>query len=212
MRHKELNLHCRKVVSWHFRIGLSCLCLVSFVHMALFWLQKIWNFVVVFVECLSVVPSVLWCCWNLVGWQVGHPACKKQSGGVLVWLCVWSTLQTCIWTSWCHCHSLSLASVKSRLVVPVKGPLNMCVCVFICTQVSLDTASILFSACQLTLVNLEMAKYQCVYNIWSLRIALNLTLVPMESSNVIWYWTLCPGVVWHCLIISHFKKHHLRVF
>ena len=139
VRHKELNLHCRKVVSWHFRIGLSCLCLVSFVHMDLFWLQNIWNFVVVFVECLSVVPSVLWCCWNLVGWQVGHPACKKQSGGVLVWLCVWSTLQTCVWPSWCHCHSLSLASVKSRLVlpfwyrltpvVPVKGPLNMCVCV-----------------------------------------------------------------------------------
>ena len=39
----------------------------------------------------------------------------------------------------CHCHSLSLASVKSRLVlsfwyrltwvVPEKGPLNVCVCV-----------------------------------------------------------------------------------
>jgi len=26
----------------------------------------------------------------LVGWQEGHPACKKQSGGVLVWLSVWS--------------------------------------------------------------------------------------------------------------------------
>jgi len=25
-------------------------------------------------------------------------------------------MQTCIWPSWCHCHSLSLASVKSRLV------------------------------------------------------------------------------------------------
>ena len=39
--------------------------------------------------------------------------------------------------SWCHCHSLSLASVKSRLVLPFwywltravldKGPLNVCV-------------------------------------------------------------------------------------
>jgi len=48
-------------------------------------------------------------------------------------------VQTCIWSSWCHCHSLSLASVKSRLVlpfwyrptwvVPEKGPLNGCVCV-----------------------------------------------------------------------------------
>ena len=26
----------------------------------------------------------------LVGWHEGHPACKKQSGGVLAWLSVWS--------------------------------------------------------------------------------------------------------------------------
>ena len=43
------------------------------------------------------------------GQQKGHPACKKQSGGVLAWLCFWSEVQTCIWPSWCHCHSLSLA-------------------------------------------------------------------------------------------------------
>ena len=35
----------------------------------------------------------------LVWWQEGHPACKKQSGGVLVWLSVWSKVQTCIWPS-----------------------------------------------------------------------------------------------------------------
>ena len=40
----------------------------------------------------------------LVGWQEGHPACKKLSGGVLAWLSVWSELQTCIWPSGCHCH------------------------------------------------------------------------------------------------------------
>ena len=34
-----------------------------------------------------------------VGRQEGHPACKKQSGGVLVWLSVWSKVQTCIWPS-----------------------------------------------------------------------------------------------------------------
>ena len=75
----------------------------------------------------------------LVGRQEGHPACKKLSGGLLAWLSVWSKVQTCIWPSWCHCHSLSLASVKSRLVlpfwyrltrvVPEKGPLNARVCV-----------------------------------------------------------------------------------
>ena len=74
----------------------------------------------------------------LVGQQEGHPACKNLSGGVLARLSVWSEVQTCIWPSWCHCHSLSLASVKSRLVlpfwyrltwvVPEKRPLNGCVC------------------------------------------------------------------------------------
>ena len=45
-------------------------------------------------------------------------------------------MQTCIWPTWCHCHSLSLAPVKSRLVLPFwyrltqvvleKRPLNGC--------------------------------------------------------------------------------------
>ena len=52
-------------------------------------------------------------------------------------------MQTCIWPSCCHCHALSLASVKSRLVLPFwyrliwvivsdKGSLNVCVCVCVC--------------------------------------------------------------------------------
>ena len=75
----------------------------------------------------------------LVGRQEGHPACKNLSGWVLAWLSVWSEVQTCIRPGWCHCRSLSLASGKSRLVlpfwyrlawvVPDKGPLNVCVCV-----------------------------------------------------------------------------------
>ena len=35
----------------------------------------------------------------LVGWQEGHPACKKLSGGVLAWSSGWSEMQTCIWPS-----------------------------------------------------------------------------------------------------------------
>jgi len=60
---------------------------------------------------------------------------------MLAWLSVWSEVQTCIRPSWCHCHSLSLASVKSRLVLPFwhwlirvvsdKGPLNGCVCAYV---------------------------------------------------------------------------------
>ena len=75
--------------------------------------------------------NVLCCCSYafsaltlLVGRQEGHPACKKQSGvvlawlsgwlrgGVLTWLSGWSKVHTCIWPSWCHCHSLSLASTN----------------------------------------------------------------------------------------------------
>jgi len=78
----------------------------------------------------------------LVGQQEGHLACKKLSGGVLAWLSVWSKVQTCIWPSRCHFHSLSLASVKSRLVLPFwyrlirvvldKGPLSVRSCVRAC--------------------------------------------------------------------------------
>ena len=32
----------------------------------------------------------------LYGWQEGHPACKKLSGGVLAWLSVWDKVQICI--------------------------------------------------------------------------------------------------------------------
>jgi len=82
------------------------------------------------------------CCLNaltlLVGWQEGHLACKKLACLGAGWLSVWSEMPTCTWPSWCHCHSLSLTSVKSRLVllfwyrltwvVPEKGPLNGCCC------------------------------------------------------------------------------------
>jgi len=80
----------------------------------------------------------------LVGRQEGHPAHKKQSGGVLAWFSVWIEVQTCIRPSWCHCHSLSLASVKSRLVllfwywltrvVPDKGPLSARVRARVCVN------------------------------------------------------------------------------
>ena len=59
---------------------------------------------------------------------------------MLAWLSVWSEVQTCIWPSGFHCHSLSLASVKSRLVLPFwyrltrvfpdkKAVKRVCVCV-----------------------------------------------------------------------------------
>jgi len=84
--------------------------------------------------------SVLWHCW--LGGRKGIWPVRKLSSGVLAWLSVWSEVQTCIWPIGFHCHSLSLASVKSRLilpfwyrltrVVPDKGPLNGGVCVCVC--------------------------------------------------------------------------------
>jgi len=35
----------------------------------------------------------------LVVWQEGHPACKKLSGEMLAWLCVWGKVQIWIWPS-----------------------------------------------------------------------------------------------------------------
>jgi len=92
---------------------------------------------------------VLWRCW-LGGRKGIWPV--KNSGGVLAWLSVWSEVQTNIWPSWCHCYSLSLAPVKSRLVLPFfyrltqvvleKRPLNGC-CVVV---VVVFTKSILSSS------------------------------------------------------------------
>ena len=83
------------------------------------------------------MPSVLWHCW--LGSRKSIRPVEQLRGRVLAWLSVWSKVQTCIWPSWCHCHSLSLASVKSRLVLAYrltqvvmdKGSLN--VCVFVCS-------------------------------------------------------------------------------
>jgi len=79
-------------------------------------LQQLPNFVVLFL----VIQFAFSALTLLVGWQEEHSTCKKLSGGVLAWFSVWSEVQTCIWPSWCHCHSLSLASVKSRLVVTAR--------------------------------------------------------------------------------------------
>jgi len=105
--------------------------------------EQSFAFVVICKFCSQIINITLkcrkiYCTFSalilLVRWQEGHPACKKLSSEVLAWLSVWSKVQTCIWPSWYHSHSLSLASVKSRLVLPLwdrltwvvpeKGPLN----------------------------------------------------------------------------------------
>ena len=82
-------------------------------------------------------PSVLWRCW--LGGRKGIRPVKKLSGEVLAWLSVWSEVQTCIWPSWCHWHSVSCFSkiqIGFTFLVPAHpcGPgkravKRVCVCV-----------------------------------------------------------------------------------
>ena len=83
------------------------------------------------------MPSVLmlWHCW--LGSRKGIRSVKNWVVGC--W-CGYRSGVRCRLGGWCHCYSLSLASVKSRLVLPFwyrltwavldKGPLNRCVCVW----------------------------------------------------------------------------------
>jgi len=137
---EELTLACLWLGCIY--VHLQCMCVW---WTAVWWLIDGCFYDYVFIS--YIIPSVLWCCW-LRCRKVISPV--KNSGELLAWLPVWSEVQTCIWPSWCYCHSLSLASVKSRLVlpfwyrltrvVPEKGPLNVCVYIYIhCESKKQDT-------------------------------------------------------------------------
>ena len=49
--------------------------------------------------------------YSNTGWNMCSDV-KKLSGGMLARWSVWGQVQICIWPSWCHCHSLSLAPVN----------------------------------------------------------------------------------------------------
>jgi len=126
-----LGGHPRSSTAWPFDRAYmtSSLTLVWTVHLSL----------TVF-ELLPVIYHAFSALALLVGWQEGPLACKKLSYEVLAWLSVWGKVWICIWPSWFHCHSLSLASLKSRLVLVLAYSGNpgqslegrktdMCVCV-----------------------------------------------------------------------------------
>ena len=123
--------------------GLVCVCLLSHLLVSILLASFFCKIYIMWLFTLAFSAVTL-----LVGQQEGYPACKILSGVVLAWFSVWSEVQTCIRPSWCHCHWLSLASIKSRLVlpfwyrltwvVPDKGPLNGCVCVIVHTFCSYE--------------------------------------------------------------------------
>ena len=93
--------------------------------------------------------------------------CSQQATNTAVRQHTTHDMQICIWPSWCHCHSLSLASVKSRLVLPFwywltrvvldRGPLNVCVSVCVYGSVhamhTCPVSSTTMSSCPFTAVN-----------------------------------------------------------
>ena len=97
----------------------------------IWYIRKLVNIILKHVQW----SAVLWRCW--LGGRKGIRPVKNLKWWVLAWLSVRSEVQTCIWPSWCHCYSLSLASVKSRLVYN-----GVCVCV--CTVVSKHWISAIF--------------------------------------------------------------------
>ena len=131
---KFIKQHAETVMVWNYHQNVDCSGKKKKKNCVIYY--NFWHtFVPYSLQCFdAVLPSVLWCSW-LCGRKGIRPV--KNSGGVLVWLSVWSEVQTCMWPSWCHCHSLSLASLKCSLVlpfsyrltwvVPEKGPLNGCV-------------------------------------------------------------------------------------
>ena len=93
-------------------------------------LQPLEFYFLCYVVCLLPSSALM----LLFGRQEGHPACKTLSGGVLPCRGYLSGARCRL----AYGHSLSVALVKSRLVLPLcyrltqvvpdKGPLNVCVC------------------------------------------------------------------------------------
>jgi len=93
---------------------------------------------VYFYHCLYGPGTAFSALTLLVGRQEWHPACKKLGGAGVVICLERGARCRLAWPSWCHCHSLSLASVKSRLtfyraILCIRGtshgPVSVSVCV-----------------------------------------------------------------------------------
>jgi len=104
------------------------------------WMENLHSYSLFLVFCFFLWDVI--ClglqCFDTVGWQEGHLACKKLSGGVLAWLSVWSEVQTCILAQLMPLLLTVSCSSKIQIglpfwywltrVVPEKGPLNGCAC------------------------------------------------------------------------------------
>ena len=173
-------------------------------------------------NCTNFLCINLGCAFSaltlLVGRQKGHPACKKTEwwgAGMVIWLERGADLH-CIWPSWCHCHSLSLALLKSRLVlpfwyrltwvVPDKGPLNdVCVCVTLAVDRSFWWQCYKLCTRTSSFVDDDMTSCSHIMAIMTMRIGHMLRLIQQHGFH------MAGGQVWYCglpcLIITKWTVH-----
>ena len=141
---------------------------------------------------------------------------------MLGWLSVWSKVQTCIWPSWCYCQPLSLASVKSRLVlpfwcrltpvVPDKGPLN--VCVFIVCFINCDIAILacdLFKNCPLGPMNKKIRHPCCKQMTTNMCLDVFMSYSPNDSETTVFTDYKVLSKTWNFCNVSHNRQKHSNV-
>ena len=174
----SLNLYGRAHRGWMRKVYYTCTLVDSnrLTPLRRFVLDLLYK---LFLHCCTVIalPSVLWRCW--LGGRKSIGTVKKLSGGVMAWLSVWNEVQTCIWPSCCHCHSLSLASVKSRLVLPLwyrltrvvleKGPIYGCTCCTVIGKILTDTSrrAVCLRSSRASCVETCAARCRSSWKIWA---------------------------------------------
>jgi len=132
---------------------------------------------------------VLWRCW--LGGRKGIRTVKKLSGGVLVWLSVWSEVQTCIRPSCMMPLPLTVSCfskiqigfiylVPAHPVVPDKGQLNGCVfvCYLLIKQTKLSLLSKRLELTSSVIIRSE-GKRSALY--WSIIVVLLLINVDVQK-------------------------------
>jgi len=126
-------------------------------------------------------------------------------------------VQICIWPSWCHCHSLSLALVKSRLVLvpahpgnPRQSPqgckMDVCVRACVCACVSCHIY-------QCTTIYINMVTADTAYHMYdpnSIKVNSNaLNSVLKNAITQIFHWKKLLHIERHHKSISWAKHHYI---
>ena len=114
-------------------------------------------------------------CFDTVGWASGRASglSKTEWWGAGVVICLeWGA--TCIWSSWCHCHWLSVASVKIQIgftfLIPVhlgspgqKDVKQVCACVVwyfnVMFCITLSIHCIVDDACRMLFIVLDCRNF-----------------------------------------------------